>query len=171
MLIGKDGQQRIVKQITQRYESNFPVSNLTIGEYHNYAVGPQSILVHNESICEEGVQWLNSLIRSGEESYDDVVRFVKEGGFDNADDVLKKLAPGRIGLGNVKVLKKGRLKSHGIDAEALKADIVGSKQASKFNVAIGPNGDVILVPVMKGSLPPVKTPYIFDDLLDLFPLG
>jgi len=49
------------------------------------------LLVHNESICEEGYQWLQSLIYTGEESYENDVRFVREGGFDNAEEIIRKL--------------------------------------------------------------------------------
>ena len=62
VLVGKDGAQRVVESISQRYEDELPVSNLTIGDHHNYAVGSDSILVHNESLCASGEQFLRNLI-------------------------------------------------------------------------------------------------------------
>ncbi len=35
---------------------------------------------------------------------------------------------------------------------------------------MGKDSEIILVPVKKGSLEPVETPYKFDDLIDFFPL-
>jgi hypothetical protein len=93
VIIGQDGQERTIVSINQRYEESFPVSNLTIGEFHNYAVGAGSILVHNEAICAEGEAWLKQLITSGQHSADEVADFVKHFKFTNGDEVLKRIAP------------------------------------------------------------------------------
>jgi hypothetical protein len=91
VMICKDGKQLAIRQISQRYETHFLVSNLTIGDFHNYAVGTDSFLVHNESVCDEAVDWLRSLLNAGEVSMDDVSRFLDD--YDNAADVLARLAP------------------------------------------------------------------------------
>ncbi len=89
VIIGKDGRHHTIERISQRYEEAFPVSNLTIGEYHNYAVGIHSILVHNQTICGAGQAALQDMLDSGTASYDEIARLVK--GFDNADEVLDNL--------------------------------------------------------------------------------
>jgi hypothetical protein len=96
VIIGRDGKTHTVTGVSQRFESEFKVSNLTIEELHNYSVGANSILVHNDAICDEGVEWLKGLLASGEASYDDIARFLRNGGYSNADDVLRRLAPTRV---------------------------------------------------------------------------
>ena len=88
-LIAQDGTEHTIERISQRYERAFPVSNLTIGDFHNYAVGLNSFLVHNESICSEGEKWLRGLLEEGTETLDTIKEFAKD--FDNADEVIKRL--------------------------------------------------------------------------------
>jgi len=57
LLIGQDGLQRHIERIEQQYAEALPVSNLTVKEYHNYAVGTNAILVHNA--------WCDILRRNG----------------------------------------------------------------------------------------------------------
>jgi hypothetical protein len=51
VLIGQDGRQQRILRIEQEYETNFPVNNLTIEEFQNFAVGPDAILIHNTEGC------------------------------------------------------------------------------------------------------------------------
>lgn len=50
-LTGVDGTILTLERIEQRFEESFLVSNLSIVDHHNYAVGEIGILVHNESWC------------------------------------------------------------------------------------------------------------------------
>ena len=81
VIVGQSGQQHRIDSITQRYEESFPVTNLTIGEYHNFAVGTNSILVHNTSICDNTI----SDVRSGKLSRDDFIKNAKADGKSDAD--------------------------------------------------------------------------------------
>lgn len=58
----------------------------------------------------------------------------------------------------------------GIDAEAFKADEVGSKQGAKFNMAADSDGNVSLVPVKKGAGDPVPTNQKLDEVAENYPL-
>jgi hypothetical protein len=78
---------------------------------------------------------------------------------------------GGVNPGDLKVLGKGRPAQLGFDAEAFKADMVGAKGGAKFNIAAGPNGEVHLVPVRAGSVPPVPTGHTIKELPNLYPLG
>ena len=49
VLIDATGERRLVERLEQHYDPHFPVSNLTIQIHHTFAVGTQSILVHNTS--------------------------------------------------------------------------------------------------------------------------
>ncbi len=51
VLIGQDGQPQRLLKLEQEYHEMFPVSNLTIETDHNYAVGPDALLVHNTPTC------------------------------------------------------------------------------------------------------------------------
>jgi len=108
IIIGRDGRRHRILGISQRFENSFPVSNLTIGEFHNYAVGPCSILVHNKTICAGGQAALQDMLQSGRMKWEEAVRAVKP--YDNAAEVLKEL---RRALG----VKGNPLKS-GVDFEA-----------------------------------------------------
>jgi hypothetical protein len=90
VIIGRQGERLIVERVSQRFEKSFPVSNLTIGEFHNYSVGANSILVHNETVCDAGRAALQDMLDSGAASYDEIARLIR--GFDNADDVLANIA-------------------------------------------------------------------------------
>jgi len=70
----------------------------------------------------------------------------------------------------LKVLNKKQLKKMGIDAEAFKADEVGSKQGAKFNMAADGDGNVSLVPVKKGAGDPVPTNIKLDEVAEHYPL-
>jgi len=70
--------------------------------------------------------------------------------------------------GDIDVVSPGQLANAGIDAEALKDDYVQG-QGSKYNVAVGPNGEVILVPVKPGTGPNIPTGLNIDELPDLYP--
>ncbi len=70
----------------------------------------------------------------------------------------------------LKVLNKKQLKKMGIDAEAFKADEVGSKQGAKFNMAADGDGNVSLVPVKKGTGDPVPTNIKVDEVAKHYPL-
>ncbi|TWT38310.1 hypothetical protein Enr8_00020 [Blastopirellula retiformator] len=89
VITGRDGRPQIIRQIHQRYEESFPVSNLTIGDFHNYAVGVDSILVHNESLCDDGIERLNELVNQGAVRLEDAEYYALS--FDNANEILKKL--------------------------------------------------------------------------------
>jgi filamentous hemagglutinin len=95
VIIGKDGRHHKIERISQRYEQSFPVSNLTIGEFHNYAVGVHSILVHNESsVCQVGQDALQDMLNEGTATYDEIAEFLRSEGFKNVDEVMAKLARG-----------------------------------------------------------------------------
>jgi hypothetical protein len=68
--------------------------------------------------------------------------------------------------GDLTTLRKARLR--GINAEAFKADIVGKGAAARFNIAVGPEGQVRLVPVEPGATPPIDTGYTLDELGDMY---
>ncbi|TWT38309.1 polymorphic toxin-type HINT domain-containing protein [Blastopirellula retiformator] len=105
VITGRDGRPQIIRQIHQRYEESFPVSNLTIGDFHNYAVGVDSILVHNESLCDDGIERLNELVNQGAVRLEDAEYYALS--FDNADEILKKLDDFRAP--NTKIVERGSL--------------------------------------------------------------
>ncbi len=74
-----------------------------------------------------------------------------------------------IVAGNIKKLKDKRLKSLGIDAEAVKKDLVG-RAGGKFNISVDDVGSVFLTPVRKGSSDPIPTLSTLDELAKNFPL-
>jgi hypothetical protein len=79
---------------------------------------------------------------------------------------------GEVNPGDLKVLSKSRIKQLGFDAEAFKADIVGQKGGAKFNIAVGPTGEIYLVPVRPGATPPVPTGHTIHELPNMmYPLG
>lgn len=67
VLIDREGQPQTVLTVSQRYEPEFLVSNLTIGEFHNFAVGQEGILVHNVSLCEAGEVAMVRILRGLDE--------------------------------------------------------------------------------------------------------
>jgi hypothetical protein len=82
-------------------------------------------------------------------------------------------APVRTGvesLANLRKLRDSRLKGLGVNAEELKKSIVGNSGRT-FNVAVGDNGAIFLIPVKKGAGPPIPTRYNLDELPNLFPRG
>jgi RHS repeat-associated protein len=82
-------------------------------------------------------------------------------------------APVRTGLeslANLRKLKDSRLKELGVNAEELKKSIVGNSGGT-FNVAVGDNGKIFLIPVKKGAGPPIPTEYNLDKLPNFFPRG
>ena len=91
VVIGLSGEQLRINSIAQRWEESFPVSNLEIGEFHNYAVGLDGVLVHNHTICERGEALLKQGFDSGEYTVADLRKMVE--GFENGDEVLKRIAP------------------------------------------------------------------------------
>lgn len=66
-------------------------------------------------------------------------------------------------------LSDQQLKSLGIDAEAVKEDVVGAEDAGTFNLSLGDGGKVFLTPVKKGSRPNVESEYFLDELPEMFP--
>ncbi len=97
VIVASDGERYPITAISQRYETAFAVSNLTIGDHHNYAAGPNSFLVHNDSICANGESWLRTLLDDGHASVDEVRSVLfdwPEGqGFDNAIEAFTRLVP------------------------------------------------------------------------------
>jgi hypothetical protein len=71
--------------------------------------------------------------------------------------------------GNLNKLKDSRLKMLGIDAEAVKKDILG-RAGGKFNLSVDDTGSVFLTPVRPGAAPPVPTLSTLDQLAAEFPL-
>ena len=51
LLISRSGRQLRLLGVRQRYEASLPVCNLTIDQHHTFAVGADSILVHNTGGC------------------------------------------------------------------------------------------------------------------------
>ena len=88
-LVGKDGSHYVVGRITQRDETAFPVSNLTVRELHNYAVGRRSLLVHNTNeLCEKAIATLQDMLRDPDVGIDYIEVLVRETGATNADEVM-----------------------------------------------------------------------------------
>ena len=84
---------------------------------------------------------------------------------------IQRIAPDSVpNVGNLRKLKDSRLKDLGIDAEEFKKSIVGNG-GSRFNMSIGDNGDVFLIPVQKGAAPPIPTGATLDELPSLYPRG
>ncbi|MEI7462503.1 MAG: polymorphic toxin-type HINT domain-containing protein, partial [Pirellula sp.] len=52
VMIGIDGEQHVISEITIEHVIDEPVYNLTIHGNHTFAVGENGLLVHNESWCE-----------------------------------------------------------------------------------------------------------------------
>ena len=78
--------------------------------------------------------------------------------------------PAGIVSGNLKTLKKGRLRNAGVDAEAAKAADLG-RDARKFNISVDDAGNVFYVPVKKGASDPIPAFRTLEDLAEEFPLG
>ncbi|MBL9093172.1 MAG: hypothetical protein JNL96_18285 [Planctomycetaceae bacterium] len=51
VLVGLDGERRVVESVAIRAVENQPVTNLTVRDQHTFAVGPWAVLVHNEAWC------------------------------------------------------------------------------------------------------------------------
>ena len=112
--IGKDGEEYEIKKVRHRPVVAFPVSNLTIGDYHNYAVGEKQLLVHNESICQEGEEWLRGLVEDGIITPKAAEQYLD--GFDNAAEVLQRiklLAGSADDVASFLGFAKTKLRSHG----------------------------------------------------------
>ena len=92
VLVGRDGNPLRITGIQQRYEEAFPVSNLTIVEDHNYAVGQDSILVHNTTICDDAILEAQDRLKNGE-SIDDIRAAFRAAGHsdDEIADAVKKI--------------------------------------------------------------------------------
>ena len=54
--------------------------------------------------------------------------------------------------------------------EEFKKSIVGNG-GSRFNISVGDNGDVFLIPVQKAAAPPIPTGATLDELPSLHPRG
>lgn len=94
-LIGRDGNPLRVLKIEQEYQQLFPVSNLTIEEDHTFAVGPDSILVHNIAVC----------------TVNKIAEHAAEGGHFNGlstDQIAKKITDVHEGFDAMKDLGNGR---------------------------------------------------------------
>ena len=87
----KSGERYRVTAISQRFAIDHPVSNLSVQQHRNYTVGRHSVLVHNESICEAGEAAIRDMLDEGDFELDEIMHAVRTGGFDNADDVLRRL--------------------------------------------------------------------------------
>ncbi|WP_287009079.1 RHS repeat-associated core domain-containing protein [Alteromonas sp.] len=70
----------------------------------------------------------------------------------------------------LKVLNSKQLKKLGIDAEAFKADEVGSRAGAKFNISADRDGNISLTPVKKGSIEPVPTNSTLESAAEHYPL-
>jgi hypothetical protein len=58
VMIGIDGEQHVISEITIEHVIDEPVYNLTVRGNHTFAVGENGLLVHNESWCEYAGQSL-----------------------------------------------------------------------------------------------------------------
>ena len=77
--------------------------------------------------------------------------------------------PAGIVSGNLKTLKKGRLRNARLDAEAAKAADLGS-DAGNFNISVDGAGNVFYVPVIKGAGDPIPAFRTLDEIAEEFPL-
>ncbi|NJL27340.1 MAG: RHS repeat-associated core domain-containing protein [Thermoanaerobaculia bacterium] len=68
--------------------------------------------------------------------------------------------------GDLQVLDKRYLEKIGLKAEKFKQDLGLRKDASKFNLAVDKNGQIVLVPVKKGASAPIPTGIQLDDLIN-----
>lgn len=64
-IITRSGTRAFITEIRQRFDDDFPVSNLSIIGHHNYAVGDVGVLVHNESVCDDTIADLRKLYAKG----------------------------------------------------------------------------------------------------------
>jgi hypothetical protein len=71
--------------------------------------------------------------------------------------------------GDLKIYEDSRLKSLGVDAHAVKESVVGKRNISRYNIAVGKDGAVSLVSRQRGGAI-IPTEYLFDDLPFDFPL-
>ncbi len=134
------------------------VYNFEVEDFHSYFVGLGAAWVHNQN--KPGDCGKNE-DKPDEDKPD-------ENKDDKADEDKDK--DDTPAAGDLKVQKNNRLKNKGIDAEAAKEDIVGRGNGGKFNIAVGPDGKVYLVPVRKGAGPPVATDFTLEDLAEIYPL-
>ena len=72
--------------------------------------------------------------------------------------------------GNLNKVGSSRLKDLGIDAEAVKRDLVGSA-GGRFNLSVDGAGNVFLTPVKRGAGEPVPSFSTLDELSQMFPMG
>lgn len=101
-IVGHDGRTVRVERVAQRLETAFAVSNLSIGEFHNYAVGTASILVHNVPLCAKGVEFVSDLIRWKKLDLEKTVADLVKGGVDDRSirevlDRVDSLGPWKFG--------------------------------------------------------------------------
>jgi len=140
-LQGRAGSLQVASLV--RRPGMVPVYNLTVEDEHVYYVSTLKLLAHNTE-C---------------------------GGVNSGPNEPTAPTEEPVNAGDLRKLKDGRLEKMGVDAHALKQDVVGKSNISKYNVSQGPGGKVYLTPVQKGSTPFVETPYTFDQLPDIFPTG
>jgi RHS repeat-associated protein len=76
---------------------------------------------------------------------------------------------GSGGAGNLKPVDLKDLKRAGVDVHEVKRGYVGDSNVSKYNLQVeSGTGRVVLVPVRKGSGPPVRTDMTVQDVKDIY---
>lgn len=95
-----------------------------------------------------------------------IVQFSRESDVDKDYSGASKAS---VSAGNLKTLKLARLKRMGVDAAAVKEDIVG-RAGGRYNLAVDEAGNVFLTPVKKGAGAPVETGLTLNELPSLYPL-
>jgi len=102
VLVGQDGQQRVVLKIEQEYVNAFLVHNLTIDEDHTFAVGPDALLVHNTGGCgarERGARQQGRRMTSKDNAFDQL---------EEIENAQRKVRQGKIGGQIIDSIKKSQ---------------------------------------------------------------
>lgn len=89
VVYGRNGEHQSVQRVSQVYNPEVSVSNLTVEGIHNYSVGQSGILVHNTTWCSEEVADIASRI-GNQSQLDDVLRKAIEDGIprQNLDELI-----------------------------------------------------------------------------------
>jgi hypothetical protein len=140
VIVSKTQERCTIQRISQRYENAFPVSNLTIDQFHNYSVGPVGILVHNDAICEAGEAWLLNLILKKQASIDEIAEFTK--GFENGSEVLMRLSNRKYVLGLTRHLDEFSKTYKAYHYERFAADDMENWQSRFYDIMNHDNADV-----------------------------
>ena len=81
-----------VTGVSQIFDPQVPVSNLTIEDLHNYSVGESGFLIHNTTLCATGIDKLANEVAIGARNLDDALEDLVIAGIDrkSLEEIIQK---------------------------------------------------------------------------------